>query len=234
MTITGPDAHHIARVLRLTAGDTIELFDGRGMNYTAVIKGISTDGVTVSISNSRAAASESILHLAIGVGMLKGNKLDKLIPPLSELGVAELLPFYSKRTIPASRAGQLQNRMARWQKIGIESLKQCRRSRTMDIHLPGEFADTLNIAETYQYKMLFWEDRRDTADKLQPLPGVKPGSVFLLLGPEGGFDSAEVDAARRSGFMVASLGPRILKAETAVITACALAQYVFGDMGNNT
>ena len=135
-----------------------------------------------------------------------------------------------KRSVPVPDKKRLEGRHARWEKITREAVKQCRRSRPMRIEPVRTFQETLELAESYERKFIFYEDATSVLSP-DPVGSAKPAGVFVLIGPEGGFDRAEVDTARQKGFVSLGMGPRILKAETAALTAGALLQFAFGDMG---
>ena len=225
--ITGTDAGHISRVLRLAANDTIELFDGTGKGYRARIVTASPRRIALAIEASFPLQSESPIHITLAQAMLKDRKMDGLIRQLTELGVDCWMPFHAARSVPSSGAKGLNKRLARWEKIAVEAVKQCRRGRIPQILPVSDFASVLAASESCDRKILFWEETNQ-AFALPKQPGRR---VMLVLGPEGGFAPREVEQAGAYGFLTAGLGPRILRAETAALAAITLVQYRFGDMG---
>lgn len=228
--IVGRDAHHIHKVLRLKLDDIIVVFDGQGAEYKARIKAIKAGVVNIELIEPLVNNAESALELAMAQGVLKDKKMDYLVRHLTELGVQRWIPFLAKRSVPVLNERRSQARGERWHKISLEAVKQCRRSRPMAIEKVMSFQDALNASEPFGLKLIFWEKeegmlpsalREHVADK----------GVFVMIGPEGGFEEAEVHAARDKGFLCLGLGPRILRAETATLTACAILQYIFGDLG---
>ena len=160
--------------------------------------------------------------------------MDDLIRRLTELGISRWIPFLAERSVARPDPGRLRARKARWEKIAAESLKQCRRSRIPEIGDTLSFEEMLAASAGQDLKILFWEKASDPSRDLFSLAEAKPyGTVFAVLGPEGGLSDAEVEAAVAAGFEVAALGPRILRAETATVSACALLQYFLGDLGKN-
>lgn len=230
-TLTGQDARHIRTVLRLKPGEQIELVDGTGMTYAADIIAIAPDGVKVRIRSRRLQQTESPASIIIAQAMLKDKKMDILVRQLTELGIAQWVPFFSERAVPRPDPGRLEHRVARWAKISREAVKQCRRAQTPIIHPPLTFEDTLALAVDCELKLLFWEDESMPLKNCLPVTPSAFKKVFVLLGPEGGFAASEVSRARSAGFTIASLGPRILRAETATLAACSVMQFVFGDLG---
>ncbi len=132
-------------------------------------------------------------------------------------------------SVPRPDKDRLNLRTERWRKIAKESLKQCRRNQIPDIAETASFEDMLNIGKDSDIKIIFWENE-NTPFLLFP-DKMDYQKIFAVMGPEGGFTRDEVDAAKESGFVTGGLGPRILRAETAAVTACSLLQYIFGDMG---
>ncbi|MCP4688949.1 MAG: 16S rRNA (uracil(1498)-N(3))-methyltransferase [Desulfobacterales bacterium] len=230
--ITGPDARHISRVLRLKPGDEIGLFDGAGSAYEARVAALSPTGVHVSIQRAHPAPGESPLRLTAAQALLKDRKMDGLIRQLTELGISRWLPFISERSIPRPNRKRLATRRERWVKIAREALKQCKRGRTPIVGPVHTFEETLAIPGPDDLKILCWEkETRPIHAALFPASGKRVDRVFALLGPEGGFTPREVEKAREREFIPVSLGPRVLRAETAALAVCALLQHLFGDMG---
>ena len=223
------DARHLRTVMRLRSGDRVVVFDGTGKTYQAVVRSMEDDRVIVDLLSQADSTTESHLDLALAQGFLKEKKMDELIRPLSELGVTRWIPFKAHRSVPAPDPQRMAARLARWRKISIEALKQCRRNRPMVIEAPVSFDAVLRLAEPYPLKLLFWEDEPAPPDRTAGDP--QPDGVFILIGPEGGFEAGEAEQARAAGFKPAGLGPRILRAETATLSAAALVQYLWGDMG---
>jgi 16S rRNA (uracil1498-N3)-methyltransferase len=234
MTLKGSDARHIRKVLRLRPGDGIGLFDGSGAAYTARIDTFVRDGIVVAVQSSAPAATDSPVQISVAQGFLKDKKMDGLARQLTELGIAKWLPFFAERSVPAPDRRRLAGRLERWQKISREALKQCRRGRLMVIEPVGTLQDVLRQARSCDVKILFWENQPQPSNLQETVQrGAAPEGIFAILGPEGGFSPAEVEAAVAEGFRTAGLGPRILRAETAAITAAALLQFLFGDLGKS-
>lgn len=232
VSITGPDRNHIKRVLRLKPGDAIGLLDGRGFEYHAEILLFSSRGVEVAVKETIPAdRAESPAKITVAQGFLKDKKMDDLVRHLTELGISRWVPFMAARSVARPEKKQLANRAKRWKAITAQSIKQCIRGRAMEIGETLPFEEMLNAADGYDIKIVFWENQAENPESALTAPSGPGNTVFVILGPEGGLTQAEVDQAIESGFTVAGLGPRILRAETATIAACTLVQYLFGDMG---
>ncbi len=228
--ITGSDAKHIGTVLRLKPGDALGLYDGEGGEYQGVIDTVTREGISVSIRGERLSPTESPVRITVAQALLKDRKMEGLIRQVTELGVAAWIPYVATHSVSRPNKQRLLKRMDRWHTIARESLKQCRRGRILDIHPVASLQDVLKHGESFDLKIIFYE----TADVARTIEDHRTGkpvqTVLIIIGPEGGFSDEEIKQAEAEGFVIASLGPRILKVETATIAACSLLQYLFGDM----
>lgn len=231
--LEGEEARHIRTVLRLRAGDEILVFDGLGAQFPARIVEVGRDHITVALGHPLAVSeAEPTTELIVAQGYLKEKKMDHLVPPLTELGVARFMPVVTRRSVAVPDPRRAQTRQERWEKIALQSLKQCRRGRLMRIDPVRSFSEALQLAEACALKLLVWEGERHTSLANLALAAA-PRRIVAMLGPEGGFEETEVQVAVRHGFHCIGLGPRILRAETAAVAVSALLQYLFGDMGQN-
>lgn len=229
-TITGSDANHIKNSLRLKPKDKILLFDGSNIEYEAVIKNIFSNKVEVSIIRKFSSTPESSVQITIAQAFLKGRKLDFLVRYFTELGITKWAPFVAQRSVALPDEKRLFTRIRRWEKIAIEAVKQCNRGQITKIAKPTSFENILN-AEGYDLKIVFWENEVKTLNSIfSQTHNKRFNKILAVLGPEGGFTLQEIENAKTCGFTIASLGPRILRAETASIAACVILQYFFGDM----
>jgi 16S rRNA (uracil1498-N3)-methyltransferase len=230
-TLTGQDAKHLKSVLRLAPGDPVILVDGKDTEYKGIIRSIESDKVDVAIRGKKISDAESPVQIVVGQALLKDKKMDGLIRQLTELGISHWIPFTATRSIPRPPKKRIDSRLDRWRKISAEALKQCRRGRTVEIASPMNFEDMLDQSTDCDLKLIFWEQATVSLENLkssetQP----SPHKIMVIFGPEGGFTQQEVQSANTAGFVTASLGPRILKAETATIAGSTLLQFLFGDM----
>lgn len=230
--LSDTDSRHIRKVLRLKPGTDILLFDGTGVEYEARIVSTSAERVSVSILRQSNNRSESPLKITLAQGFLKEKKMDSLIRPLTELGICRWIPYFAERSVPRPTDSRLSARVERWKTISRESLKQCGRSILPEIVEAGSFNEMLVFSHETNLKVAFWENAVDVIPvALGGIAEPPVQSVFILIGPEGGLTGDEISEATKQGFKIATLGPRILRAETATITACSLIQYLFGDLG---
>jgi 16S rRNA (uracil1498-N3)-methyltransferase len=232
VVIKGSEARHIKNVLRLRPGDNLKLSDGSGSEYEAVIINEFPNKVVVEILQSHHVDVKPSVQIIVAQAYLKEKKMDDLVRMLCELGIATWIPFFSERSIARPSQKRLDNRSARWKRIAQEALKQCRRLESLEIKRTWLYKDVLNFAKMCEVKIIFWEDESSFLDtQLVAKPANPITKILLMLGPEGGFTSREVEMALNRDFVAASLGPRILRAETATLAACTLIQYLYGDMG---
>jgi 16S rRNA (uracil1498-N3)-methyltransferase len=215
-------AHYIGRVLRLAAGDAVQLFDGSGQEYLGELVEVGKKAVRVELREAIAGMAESPLRVHLGQGLSRGERMDWAIQKATELGVAEISPIVSERCEVRLKDERADKRLAHWRQVAISACEQCGRSVLPVIHAPVALAD--------------WQRQVEADLKLvlhpvaEPLAShARPGSLAFLIGPEGGLSDAEVDAAKAAGFHAARLGPRVLRTETAPVVALTVAQQLWGD-----
>ncbi len=225
------ESRHLVKVLRLTTGESVELLDGLGTVYRAVIAGTGRR-VALHLEGVAATAPEREKTLWIGQGILKGDKMDTVMQKCTELGVTRFSPFHSSRCQGRLDPALGRKKQQRWQRIGLEACKQCLRLRLPHVDGPVQYGELLqgeSLLGEGMLRLMFWEEEKEL--HLQDLPEVaEAGSVILLLGPEGGFTGQEVEEARRAGFRTVSLGERILRAETATLAAVTVVQFLAGNL----
>lgn len=225
------EIRHLAKVLRLKAGDEVILFDGEGKEYHASLTRLSPREISLRLLREPSSVvAESPLKIILGVGLLKSSKLDWLIQKTTELGVAEVVPFYSLHVVPRwEEAPPLAgSKQSRWEKIASEAAKQCGRAQLPKIHSPRSFEEVLVMKSEGATKILLWE--KGPAGSLKNVLPSTASAIYVLIGPEGGFSDEEALRARQAAFQPIRLGPRILRAETAAIVIVSLLQFVLGDL----
>lgn len=234
--LRGREARHLSRVLRLRAGDSITLFDGSGKLYEAVIDGISRQEVTARILSECAGDNGAHYFLHVGMPFLKGAKMDFVVQKATELGVSTISPFLSTFCVAGSEdVFRQQRRLQRWQRISLEACKQCGRSEPLRFTAAQNFSSLvmeMSAVHEAALKLILWEkeETRGLGVVENWRAAEKTGPVYLLIGPEGGFADAEVKAAVDAGFVAVSVGSRVLRAETALLTAMAVVQYLLGNL----
>lgn len=225
------ESRHITTVLRLSEGEEVELFDGSGYLYTAVLDTMGRK-VKARITGSIGVEKENGCTLCLGQAVLKGSKVDELIPKCNELGVDIFTPFESSRCQGRLGEQRAKKKRERWQRIADSSCKQCGRLRHMEVDEVCDFQQMITQqgpCPADELRILFWEEEGQ-----QSLSGLfaekEYQTVRLILGPEGGFSEEEVRFAAEAGWTSVSLGRRILRAETATVTAVSLVQYLSGNL----
>ncbi|MGZ8480566.1 MAG: 16S rRNA (uracil(1498)-N(3))-methyltransferase [Candidatus Binatia bacterium] len=229
-TLAGQELEHLRRVLRLTAGDVVTLFDDTGWEHEAVIRTLHADWGELEIRHSYDAGRESPLALTLALGLTKGEKMDCVVEKATELGVGSIMPFTSSFTVPKLDDKRIAKRTERWQKIALSAAKQCGRTRVPEILPLCEFHAMVEGAGASQLKLLFWE--KETARSLRQVheANATATAIFVAVGPEGGLSGAEAQLAAARDFHSVHLGRRILRAETAAVTALSLVQFLWGDL----
>ena len=227
-TIDGGDARHIAGALRMTAGETLTLCDGKGQDYACTLTAVERDAVTVTVDAVTANASEPTLAVTLYMGLPKADKLEWIIQKAVELGVNTIVPVVTARSIAKVDGKDAEKKRVRWQKIAAEAAGQSGRGVIPAVELPLTFKQALPRLAT-ENTLLCYEGGGQPIGRL-----VTPEdtTLSLVVGPEGGFDPAEVEAVQAAGGRIATLGPRILRCETAPIAALAVVMERSGNMEN--
>lgn len=226
ITIKDEKAKYLSTVLRCNTGDRLIITDDKGNSYSARIISVEKKEVTVEIIEKQDFDNESSLHITLLQGLLKGAKMDIVIQKATELGIKEIIPVVTERS-------QLRytRKLLRWQKIAEEASRQSGRKIIPEISEPINF-ERLFI-DSFQPSgggIIFWEDGGERLSEI--IDGFQGASkITLFTGPEGGFSEKEITTVSEHGFVIASLGRRILRAETAAITAVSIIQYELGDLG---
>lgn len=216
--------HYVSNVRRFQEGDEIMIFDGKGNSYAAVISSVSKKLIEGKILSSSYSLPEKkiILYTAIP----KGGRFEWLIEKAGELGIAELVPVNTKRSVTMSFS---QNKLERYEKISIAASSQCGRSDIMKIRKPADFKTACkNAAENRDLiGVLPWES--ENLNVISDIFNEKSyGGASIFIGPEGGFENEEIEFALKTGIKTITLGKNILRVETAAIAASILVLNAFG------
>jgi 16S rRNA (uracil1498-N3)-methyltransferase len=231
VTIDGDLYRHMAKVLRLKCGDQVLLADGSGREYHGAIRSIGREMLVVDILDTdREGVDEQGLAITLYQGLPKGDRTDVIIQKATELGIAEIVLFRSSRSVPRIKEAEKDGKIARWQRIALEAARQSGRSSVPAVSL-AEGIDVALEGAGHAVKLLLWEEERN--NRLKQVLGSHrlPGTIALLVGPEGGLTEAEAAHAQKAGFMPVSLGKRIVRTETASLAMLAILQFYWGDMG---
>jgi len=230
--LRGSERDHLVKVLRLSPGDLIVGFDNTGLEYTGVILKIEDKSVTCRILSTDHPDVEAHTAVYIVAGLSKGEKMEWVIQKGTELGMEGLIPLRAKRSVMHLEGSKAQDRVVRWQKIASEAAKQSHRVQEPQILEICDWKDLRGqLPEDTQWLIPYEEEKTQRlASVLEGLHPERP--IALLIGPEGGFDEAEVSLAQEKlGAQSVSLGPRILRTETAALAALTMVLAHFGDLG---
>lgn len=232
--IEGEDLKHISKVLRLKEGDMIEVCDGVHWEYAAKIEAISKDVVIAHYEERHPFLSEAPIVVRLYQGVPKATKMDLIIQKTTEMGIVEIIPVTTKRTVVQFHNDKDEvKKTERWQKIALEAAKQSKRGKIPHIHQPMTLEEALQHSEENDFNLLAYEkeNQRSLKDALQSIKDTNPGTIGIWIGPEGGFDEMEIIAAEKSGIKTVTLGPRILRTETAGFALLSIIMYELGDLG---
>ena len=225
VTLAADETHHLRDVLRQTAGDEVQVFDGEGNEYLCRIETLAKkETVLTIIENTTPADSGSALDLTLAAAILQADKFELIIQKAVELGVTTFVPLQCIRC--EVRVRDADKKLLRWRRIALDAAKQCGRATNMII---GDITSSVDFI-----------GQRETSDSLQILFAERAGERFetlesgqkivAMIGPKGGWEESEMVEARSNGFKVLTLGGRIMRAETAAISIVAILQHRFGDL----
>ncbi len=244
--IKGDTAHYIVSVLRHKKGDNLILFNSNNDYFEAKITGLHKKKVALTVKTLSPPETESPLDIVLCQSLLKGYKMDIVVQKATELGVKEIIPLITERS-----QIQYTRKVERWRKIATEASRQSGRIFIPHISLPAKFPDNIkSINKSGSKGVIFYEpmDQRDQVSTFDLthsqelnrkkyndinevfMPEYKTQKMYILIGPEGGFTTEEINLSRENSFNVLSLGKRILRAETAAISAITLFQFLYGDL----
>ncbi len=222
-TLAGNAAHHAGTVLRMATGDRLVLFNGDGLDYPAEILEAGRKRLNVRVESPYDPGTESRLAITLGQVMSRGDRMDYAIQKATEMGATAIQPLDSARCEVRLNPERERKRLRNWQQVAISAAEQCGRARVPVIHAPRKLTDWLVACDQDARLVLHHEGR----PPLEQSPA--PTSVALLVGPEGGLEEDELDAAAGTGFTPLALGPRVLRTETAPVAALGLCQWLWGD-----
>jgi len=229
--IKGAEARHIAKVLRMRPGNHFVLMDNKGKRFQAVIDSANSREVIAKLEKPLPNLPPSPVEIDLCLALLKSAAIDYAVQKASELGADCILPFSSSRSVSRIEPDRLNSRMRHWREIARGSAKQSGRNIPAEIAVVTHFEKLMEKWKGIDAcKVIFWEDE-GSKDLKTILRSVRKIKRFVgIVGPEGGFEKDEVNAARDAGFIPVSLGNRILRSETAAIAFVAIVQYELGDL----
>ncbi len=223
ITIKGEQARYISSVLRLKSGELLAIFDGLGHRYVCKIINTYKKEVLAEIIKEEPYSAESPISIILAQGMPKGDKMDFIVQKATELGVKTIIPVITERS-----QVRRSEKVKRWRKIALSASQQSGREKIPDITEPVSLKDFL---ADYSQGIFFSEEEKASRIKTVLKEFKDSTTIPILIGPEGGFSKTEANMALKRGFTAGFLGPRILRTETAAITAISIIGYELGDMG---
>jgi 16S rRNA (uracil1498-N3)-methyltransferase len=225
LELTGTAANHIARVLRLRAGEPLILFDDAGGEYAAIVDAFTRDVVRVTVGDYLDVNRESPLQVTLAQGISRGERMDVVVQKATELGVKRIVPVLAERTMVRLNDAQAANRLRHWRAIAIAACEQCGRNRLPEITSPMTVQEFLVSDYPAGLRLVL---SPGGGARARDLPA--SAAATLLIGPEGGLSDTEEGAALAAQFTGLKLGPRILRTETAALAALAVIQQQLGDL----
>jgi 16S rRNA (uracil1498-N3)-methyltransferase len=229
--IDGDDVKHIYKVLRLENGDKVNINNCEGKEYLGEIISIDKKEVKVNLLEELKVSNESNLNIVLFQGLPKSTKMDLIVQKGTELGMSEITPIITERVIVKNEMGEF-TKTERWKRIALEACKQSKRSLIPEINTPIEFKVLLEKTKEFDLVVVPYESAEDYGIKeLIESIDYEVKNVAIVIGPEGGFEDSEIKELMENGSKVVTLGPRILRTETAGFVCATLLQYELGDMG---
>ncbi|UYM18057.1 16S rRNA (uracil(1498)-N(3))-methyltransferase [Endozoicomonas euniceicola] len=222
--LTDSAANHVGKVLRMKPREPLILFNGEGSAYQGRIESVSKKSVMVLLERQIEKTVESPLSIHLGQSLSRGERMDYAIQKATEVGVTEITPLFSERCEVKLNQERMEKRLRHWQQVAISACEQCGRNRVPVIH-PAIYVDEWMAQQTSDLKFVL---HHRTERRLEGYD--QPASVSLLIGPEGGLTADEIERAEQQGFNALALGPRVLRTETAPVSAITLMQYLWGDV----
>ena len=223
------ESHHALSVLRVKPGETVELLDGKGGSYQGVIASSQKGRVKVSVSAPRAVRQKSRVPVTLAVSVIKPERMELLIQKACELGADRIIPLISERTVVRLSRERWEAKGVRWQKIAAESCKQCARAQTPEILGVVEFKKFIGQVSGYG-TVLIPTLAVPVKSLYHSLNANKDAhSVLVLIGPEGDFSRSEVESAILSGAQPVTLGPLVMRSETAALYTLSVVRFFYGE-----
>ena len=220
-------ARYVGRVLRLRVGDAVSVFNGQGGEYTATLQSIGKNAATLLIGAQHEVATESPLKIHLVQGISRGERMDFVVQKATELGVKRITPVLSEYGVVRLDSSRAEKRREHWQGVASSACEQSGRTRPPLVDAPTSLNAWFGARTDKADTDLILQPGATTALASLAAPATK---VCLLIGPEGGFSKKEFEDASVAGFSAVSLGPRVMRTETAALAAIAVAQSLWGDL----
>jgi 16S rRNA (uracil1498-N3)-methyltransferase len=220
-------ARHLAQVLRAKVGDKIILFNGDGFDYEAEIKHVDRRDVSVEILNQSANPNESKIRIHLFQALSSNEKMDLVVQKAVELGVQAITPIIASRSQMRLKDEKRDKKLQHWQQIAISACEQSGRAVIPNVYPVSLLTESMNQIDDAALNIMLDPEAKTQLNQLASMD--TPSHINVLIGPEGGFSEDEIQLCQSKKVITLSLGPRILRTETAPIATLALLQYLFGD-----
>ncbi len=220
-------ATHLTRVLRIKLGAELVLFNGDGSEYTARLTRVHRHQAWATILDAQAIDRESPLNIILCQGISRAERMDFTIQKAVELGVGAVIPIFTERGAVQLKGERLDKKLRHWQAVTQSACEQCGRNRVPVIEAATHFEQFIGRQDLPDLKLVLDPEANESLGSL--LPGHR--DIALLAGPEGGLSQSEIEICYENGFTGGRLGPRILRTETAALTALSIIQNISGDLG---
>jgi 16S rRNA (uracil1498-N3)-methyltransferase len=227
--VYGEEAHHISNVMRLKVGDSITAFDGTGSEYSGVIRSAGKRSLVIDITDTRRSKPQERPKITLMQAIPKKEKIEYIIEKATELGVDFIIPVFTGRTIPQWSAEKQSSRTTRWVKIATEAAKQCGRVDVPQISQVSDFKEAVSRIGPHGFKLIAALREGSVALKKALHGRAREEDIYIAIGPEGDFTEAEIGLALDAGFELVSLGPRVLKSDTAGLFVLSVIGYEYSD-----
>lgn len=227
--LTKDESKHALRVLRMSVGEELCALDGCGGRFAAVLDGVRGEIAEVRLTE-RLPSNEPSVKVTLYQGLPKSDKLDFIVQKLTELGASCVAPVKMERCVVKSDAKDGKKRQERLERIAFEAVKQCRRAASPEITEPLTWKQCFVRMEQHDLLLTPWEDAKGYNMKTAFDGHPEAKDIGIVVGPEGGMSESEVEALKERGAEIVTLGPRILRAETAAVAAVTMAMTLWGDL----
>lgn len=231
ITISDELLTHLRDSLRVTVGDTVWFGDGKGTRYRTEITTISPRVILGHILDTIRRPPSLTPRLTLGQSLLKGDKMDWVIQKGTELGMDALMPIESHHSVIRLKSDRRDHQLARWQRIALEAAQQSEQWSIPSMTTPQTLASLLTHHAPHTTMLMLTERHSGMSLQTVPLPQQATDILFMLIGPEGGWSHDELTTGQQAGVIPVTLGPSILRAETAAIAALSILQSRFGNLG---
>ncbi|SHE86041.1 16S rRNA (uracil(1498)-N(3))-methyltransferase [Caloramator proteoclasticus] len=231
INITNDDVQHITKVLRLKIGDSIQICDGNENEYICDIVEINKKSVICQIKEKFKNRNESNINIVLFQGLPKAQKMELIIQKGVEIGVKEFYPIITERVVVKTDGKDISNKLERWNRIAYEAAKQSNRGIIPTVNNLISFEEALDILKRFDLIVVPYEKEKSTSFKELFNESRDYKNIAVIIGPEGGFSEEEINIFIKNGFKPITLGPRILRTETAGLVASTILLYELSDIG---